>query len=495
MKEGLRRARGGDPREVGAWAIETIYRLFATEDHSEGVRQLPGEAPAGVRGALVGAASGALRPRHRRRRHRRLGAGDRDGARRQAGAAAGALRGVRGPGARRVDRALGRRRDAAARPLRPAAGGRRPPPDAPRHLRRVARPGRGRGRDPAARHLQGGRAGAAVHRPSEALPDPVRRGGARRRRGAARRQRHRDRGRRGAERHLRARRRDDHRRARGSWSAPTGARRRCARPPASCCTRTRRTTGSPACWSRAPTAGATIWRRSAPRATSPSWRSRKAAGGCASTAAMRLAQTGRFKGPDGAAPLPRHVPDALRARTTPRWRPAALPGRCSATSTTTAGPTSRSRPAWCWSATRLAGTTRSSASGSRSPTATCGSSATCCSARTTGPRRPSHRTPRSGASACAACASPPRCRPPSTWSSARPPRRAAPACTSARWPIRALRMHALAVMAGPEVRARGDVHRGPPRPRARHRRREIGLRSAAARTPPTPPRWRAARPR
>ena len=28
----------GDPREIGAWAIETIYRLFATEDHREGVR-------------------------------------------------------------------------------------------------------------------------------------------------------------------------------------------------------------------------------------------------------------------------------------------------------------------------------------------------------------------------------------------------------------------------------------------------------------------------
>jgi enoyl-CoA hydratase/carnithine racemase len=37
MKEGLRRATHGDPRETGAWAIETIYRLFATEDHKEGV--------------------------------------------------------------------------------------------------------------------------------------------------------------------------------------------------------------------------------------------------------------------------------------------------------------------------------------------------------------------------------------------------------------------------------------------------------------------------
>ena len=38
MKEGLRRTTHGDPREVGAWAIEIIYRLFATEDHREGVK-------------------------------------------------------------------------------------------------------------------------------------------------------------------------------------------------------------------------------------------------------------------------------------------------------------------------------------------------------------------------------------------------------------------------------------------------------------------------
>ena len=37
MKEGLRRATYGDPREIGAWAIETIRRLMATEDHREGV--------------------------------------------------------------------------------------------------------------------------------------------------------------------------------------------------------------------------------------------------------------------------------------------------------------------------------------------------------------------------------------------------------------------------------------------------------------------------
>jgi len=38
MKQGLRRAGHGDPAEIGAWAIENIYRLFATEDHREGVR-------------------------------------------------------------------------------------------------------------------------------------------------------------------------------------------------------------------------------------------------------------------------------------------------------------------------------------------------------------------------------------------------------------------------------------------------------------------------
>ena len=37
MKQGLRRATPGDPHEIGAWAIETIYRLFQTEDHKEGV--------------------------------------------------------------------------------------------------------------------------------------------------------------------------------------------------------------------------------------------------------------------------------------------------------------------------------------------------------------------------------------------------------------------------------------------------------------------------
>lgn len=37
MKEGLRRTAYGDPREIGAWAIETIRALMETDDHREGV--------------------------------------------------------------------------------------------------------------------------------------------------------------------------------------------------------------------------------------------------------------------------------------------------------------------------------------------------------------------------------------------------------------------------------------------------------------------------
>jgi enoyl-CoA hydratase/carnithine racemase len=37
MKQGLRRAAYGDPRELGSWAIETIRALMKTEDHREGV--------------------------------------------------------------------------------------------------------------------------------------------------------------------------------------------------------------------------------------------------------------------------------------------------------------------------------------------------------------------------------------------------------------------------------------------------------------------------
>lgn len=38
IKQGLRRVAPGDPRSIGSWAIDTIYRLFQTEDHREGVK-------------------------------------------------------------------------------------------------------------------------------------------------------------------------------------------------------------------------------------------------------------------------------------------------------------------------------------------------------------------------------------------------------------------------------------------------------------------------
>jgi enoyl-CoA hydratase/carnithine racemase len=37
MKEGLRRARNADPREIGGWVSQTLAVLFQTEDHREGV--------------------------------------------------------------------------------------------------------------------------------------------------------------------------------------------------------------------------------------------------------------------------------------------------------------------------------------------------------------------------------------------------------------------------------------------------------------------------
>jgi enoyl-CoA hydratase/carnithine racemase len=37
MKEGLRRARNADPREIGGWVSQTLAVLFQTEDHKEGV--------------------------------------------------------------------------------------------------------------------------------------------------------------------------------------------------------------------------------------------------------------------------------------------------------------------------------------------------------------------------------------------------------------------------------------------------------------------------
>ncbi len=37
LKEGLRRAAGAEPQNIGRWAIATIYRLMETDDHREGV--------------------------------------------------------------------------------------------------------------------------------------------------------------------------------------------------------------------------------------------------------------------------------------------------------------------------------------------------------------------------------------------------------------------------------------------------------------------------
>lgn len=37
LKAGLKRSAFGDPREIGAWAMDTIYRLARTDDHREGV--------------------------------------------------------------------------------------------------------------------------------------------------------------------------------------------------------------------------------------------------------------------------------------------------------------------------------------------------------------------------------------------------------------------------------------------------------------------------
>ncbi|HEY8698197.1 MAG TPA: enoyl-CoA hydratase-related protein [Rhizomicrobium sp.] len=45
MKRALRGATFGNPHEIGAHAIETIYRLFATEDHREGVKSFLEKRP------------------------------------------------------------------------------------------------------------------------------------------------------------------------------------------------------------------------------------------------------------------------------------------------------------------------------------------------------------------------------------------------------------------------------------------------------------------
>ncbi|MCR5876186.1 enoyl-CoA hydratase-related protein [Phenylobacterium sp. J426] len=46
MKLGLKRAAYGDPEEIGSWAIDTIRRLFQTEDHKEGVASFLEKRPA-----------------------------------------------------------------------------------------------------------------------------------------------------------------------------------------------------------------------------------------------------------------------------------------------------------------------------------------------------------------------------------------------------------------------------------------------------------------
>ena len=242
----------------------------------------------------MGAASATpeVRPHRCRRRHRRLGAGGRLMAR--AGKSVLLLEQsqvyedkVRG----RVDRALGRRRGPAGRPVRPADRRRRAPHHAPRHLRRDARAGGGRGVEPAAGHVRARRAGAAVSAPSGALPSPVRRRQGGGRDGAARRAGGRDRGRRASAGDLPVAR-PDHRGGRPA----AGGRRRAHLAGA----RSRQDPPAPgqaaplvlaACWWMGPRAGARMSRPSAPRAISASWSSRRAAAGCASTAAMRWNRT------------------------------------------------------------------------------------------------------------------------------------------------------------------------------------------------------------
>jgi enoyl-CoA hydratase/carnithine racemase len=46
LKEGLRKSQAGDPKEIGTWAIENIYRLMKTEDHREGVASFMEKRPA-----------------------------------------------------------------------------------------------------------------------------------------------------------------------------------------------------------------------------------------------------------------------------------------------------------------------------------------------------------------------------------------------------------------------------------------------------------------
>ena len=46
LKTGLRRSAYGDPHEIGSWAMDTIRRLAATDDHREGVASFLEKRPA-----------------------------------------------------------------------------------------------------------------------------------------------------------------------------------------------------------------------------------------------------------------------------------------------------------------------------------------------------------------------------------------------------------------------------------------------------------------
>lgn len=46
LKTGLRRSAYGDPHEIGSWAMDTIRRLAATDDHHEGVASVLEKRPA-----------------------------------------------------------------------------------------------------------------------------------------------------------------------------------------------------------------------------------------------------------------------------------------------------------------------------------------------------------------------------------------------------------------------------------------------------------------
>ena len=267
-----------------------------------------------------------VRPDHRRRRHRRLGAG---AVMARAGKSVLLLErsdGLRGPRARRMDRALGRRRDPAPGPLRPADG--RPAATTSPATSPMTRPSSRRRRKPIpcrwassprtcrARSASATRCTArpCSTRRSRPAPTSVRgvavtdieagaaprvvfeQGGEEieaRAPPAGRRRRP----------HLPGARGDRHHPAPGQ-AAPL------VRRPAD---RGRRRLGRPTC------------RRSAPRATSPSSPSRRATAGCASMAATRSIRRIASRAPDGA----RRFLDAFAMNCSPENRHlvAGRPGR------------------------------------------------------------------------------------------------------------------------------------------------------------------------